>query len=74
MSSDPDRVGPILIPMGFWIPRKYSTCAPPSCRVRSPIHRKCAEVLKYFGVVPVGSGRSRVRDCSYSRRRPSCEV
>lgn len=28
--------------MGFWMPRRNSTCAASSWRVRSPHHRKCA--------------------------------
>ncbi len=44
-SSSAFMDGPTFTPMEFRIPRKYSTCAPLSCLVRSPIHRKCADVL-----------------------------
>lgn len=43
-SSSGSIVGPILMPMGLLRPRKNSTCAPVSWRVRSPIQRKWAEV------------------------------
>ena len=36
-------VGPSLQPIGLWTPEKNSTCAPSSCRVRSPIQSMCAE-------------------------------
>ena len=35
--------GPILQPIGLPTPRRNSTCAPSSPRVRSPIHSMCAE-------------------------------
>ena len=44
-SSEEVVVGPTLMPMGFSMPRKYSTWAPFGWRVRSPIQRKWAEVL-----------------------------
>ena len=34
-------VGPIFTPIGLAMPRKYSTWAPSSARVRSPIQGKC---------------------------------
>lgn len=75
-------VGPIFTPMGFWIPRKNSMCAPSICRVRSPIQMKWAEVSYHdvwssegtdLGALVTldGSLSFRVRLCSYSRRRPS---
>ena len=36
-------VGPSLTPIGLCTPEKNSTCAPSSCRVRSPIQSRCAE-------------------------------
>ena len=39
----PAVVGPTFRPIGFFTPRMNSTCAPSGWRVRSPIHRKCAE-------------------------------
>jgi len=36
-SSSSDSEGPHLMPMGFLMPRQYSTCAPSGWRVRSPI-------------------------------------
>ena len=42
-SSSGVVVGPTLAPIGLWTPERNSTCAPSSCRVRSPTQRKCAE-------------------------------
>ena len=35
--------GPHFMPIGFFTPRKNSTCAPSGCRVRSPIHSMWAD-------------------------------
>ncbi len=37
-------VGPSFTAMGFLTFDMNATCAPSSWRVRSPIHRKCADV------------------------------
>ena len=42
-ASSPVAVGPSFTPSGLRTREKKSMCAPSSRRVRSPIHRKCAE-------------------------------
>ena len=59
--SSASCVGPTFMPIGFLMPRMNSTCAPSSCRVRSPIHRKCA--LQPYQSPVVES--TRVSACSY---------
>ena len=54
-------VGPTFMPSGFFTPRRNSTWAPSSWRVRSPIHRKCAEQPYQSPVVE----SIRVSACSY---------
>ena len=55
------KVGPTFRPIGLRTPRRYSTCAPSGRRVRSPIHRKCAEQPYQSPVVE----SIRVSACSY---------
>lgn len=42
-ASSGEVVGPSFTPIGLCTREKKSTCAPVRSRVRSPIHRKCAE-------------------------------
>ena len=54
-SSAVARSGPILAPRGLAIPERKSRWAPPSWRVRSPTHRRWAEVSYHWprqGVLP----------------------
>ena len=44
-ASSAVAVGPSLQPIGLRMWRKYSTCAPSSCRVRSPIQTMCPDTL-----------------------------
>ena len=50
-------VGPTFMPSGFFTPRRNSTCAPSGWRVRSPIHRKCAEQPYQSPVVELIAGQ-----------------
>mmetsp|Transcript_27432 Transcript_27432/g.88161 ORF Transcript_27432/g.88161 Transcript_27432/m.88161 type:complete len:259 (-) Transcript_27432:556-1332(-) len=85
-SSAGSELGPTLMPIGFCTPRKYSTCAWSSCRVRSPIHSMCALVLYHLAgrrlpLVAASSASSptlayrpvngRVMASSYGRCSPS---
>ncbi len=60
-------LGPSLTPIGLAIREMKSTCAPSSCRVRSPIQRKCPD--SPYARRP----ETRVSARSYSRARASCE-
>ena len=59
--------GPILTPTGLWTPWRMATWAPSTSRVRSPTHRKWAEVSYRR---PERESR-RIMASSYSRSRAS---
>ena len=51
-------VGPIFTPIGFASSAANPTCAPSSCRVRSPIHTWCADSRYSWSSFSRSSARS----------------
>ena len=63
-------VGPIFTPSGFDSEARNSTCAPSSCRVRSPTQSRWPDTSYGSSV----RESIRVRACSYSRMSASCDA